>query len=175
MQPTSVEEQAQRAVDKNKSWRRRNADIFKALELSTRHTIEDLAKFSSVLAVRVFRSQLSEMLGVARENATGKPQERFLAPLLPCQQRRSEGQQLSIALQIIPGKGGDGVSPQRRLCKITAEFLPGTTPNSRNRKPGCLGELTSQHFPPMGGRWDFQRGKELRLIGRRKSHLMDNI
>jgi hypothetical protein len=70
-----LEEQAQRAVDKNKSWRRRNANIFKALELSTRHTIEDLAKFSSVPADRVFRSQLSQTFRIARKHATGKPQE----------------------------------------------------------------------------------------------------
>jgi hypothetical protein len=66
-----LEEQAQRAVDKNKSRRRRNANIFKALELSTRHTIEDLAKFSSVPTIRVFRSQLSETLPACNRGAFG--------------------------------------------------------------------------------------------------------
>jgi len=97
-----------------------------------------------------------------RENGNWQTAGAIPRPSAARQQRRSEGQQFSIALQIIPGKGGDGVSPQRRLCKITAEFLPGTAPNFRNRKLGLPRRIDWPTFPPTGWEMDFQRGKELR-------------
>jgi len=57
-----IEQQAQRAMNKNKSRPLRNAGILKALELPVCDTIQDCTKFSSMPTVRAFCGQVSQAL-----------------------------------------------------------------------------------------------------------------